>query len=153
MQLPTVTPLSSRLWLSIQFIYTVEEEWRQHTSLSHGERSWFNSPDTDINFWAGTQWLGGRQHWTPATLPKVFHEEPGCMLSRGSTKHVKTSLAYSQDFSKICRRVKSWFCRATSGDENRTGCPSDQGSIISRRIFSRPLAYRLAGKLRREAPR
>jgi len=26
-------------------------------SNSNGERSWFNSPDTETNFWAGTQWL------------------------------------------------------------------------------------------------
>jgi len=40
-----------------------EEQW-QHTPLSacniNGERSRFNSPDMDMNFWAGMQWLGGQ---------------------------------------------------------------------------------------------
>ena len=35
-----------------------------HTPLSesnaNGERSWFNSPDTDKNFWSGIQWLDGQ---------------------------------------------------------------------------------------------
>jgi len=36
-----------------------KERW-QHTpseSNTNGERSWFNSPDTDTNLWAGMQWL------------------------------------------------------------------------------------------------
>ena len=40
------------------------EEWLQHTPLlesnTHCERLWFNSADTDTNFWEGIRWLDGR---------------------------------------------------------------------------------------------
>ena len=53
-------------------------------SNTHSEWLWFNSTNMDVNFWAGRQWLDGQQQvivkTTPATLPKVFHKEPGRML-------------------------------------------------------------------------
>ena len=41
-----------------------EKELWHHTTLlesnTNGDRSWFNSPDTEKNFWAGMQWLDGQ---------------------------------------------------------------------------------------------
>ena len=49
-----------------------EEKWWQHTPLSesniNGEQSWFNSPDTDTNFWTGMQWLDGQKQATVNTV-------------------------------------------------------------------------------------
>ena len=41
-----------RLWKG-----AVTARWPLSESNTNGERSWFNSPDTDTNFWAGIQWL------------------------------------------------------------------------------------------------
>ena len=40
-----------------------KEEWWEHmpsNSHGHGERLWFNSADTDTNFWEGIKWLDGQ---------------------------------------------------------------------------------------------
>jgi len=45
---------STRLELSIQFMQTVKRSGDTLLeSNTNGERSWFNSPDTDTNFWTG----------------------------------------------------------------------------------------------------
>ena len=51
----------------------------------HCEWLWFNSADNDTDCeqeYSDLTLTDGRQHHTPATLPKVFHEEPGHALSR-----------------------------------------------------------------------
>ena len=48
-----------------------EEEWWQHTPLSeyntHSQRLWFNSSDTDTNFWAEIQCLHSQQQAVVST--------------------------------------------------------------------------------------
>jgi len=46
----------------------------------------------------------------PTLVILLYFEEPGrrSYAFLRSTKHVKRSLPYSQDFSKICFRVKIW---------------------------------------------
>jgi len=68
------------------------------------------------------------------------------------TKHVQTSLAYSQDFSKICWRVKIWSVVLRPGREPHW-VSSSFDSIISRHLVSRHLAYTFLGRLRRETAR
>ena len=71
-------------------------------SNTNVERSWFNSPDTGTHLMRNTvTWRpvsGGHQHrfsWGARSYAFLT-----------STKHVKTSSAYSQDFSKFCWREK-----------------------------------------------
>ena len=49
---------------SLATLMKTEEKWWQHTPLSefntNGKQPWFISPDTDTNFWGGTQWLDGQ---------------------------------------------------------------------------------------------
>ena len=92
-----------------------EERW-QHTPLSksntNNERLYFNSVDTDTIFWARIQLFDGQQEAPVITAlpqhPQSFSRgiRP-CTFPR-STKHVYTSLACSQHFSKIGWRVE--FC-------------------------------------------
>ena len=82
---------------------------------------------------------GGPPHSIPATVPKAFHEEPGCMLSRGQhnmcrrlwhTPKISRKFSGEWKLSSVLRpgRKPHWVS-------------SSFGSIISRDIFSRHLAY------------
>jgi len=89
-----------------------EEQWEHiPTSESHNndERLWFNSTDTVVLVAKNTMtWCpvtGGRQHRTPATFHKAFHEEPGRTLSRKFAVEGKFGLWYYDR------------------DENRNGAP------------------------------
>jgi len=82
-------------------------------SNTNAERLWFNSVNRDTNLlnrnavtWRPAR--GTRQHRSPTTPPKAFHEESGFQpyTFPRSTKHTYKSLACSQDFSIICWRVK-----------------------------------------------
>jgi len=95
---PTVTPSSTRLWTSIQFIYCrLWREWWQHSSLleskTHDERLWFNSVDSDTNFCWAWIWLHGQERAAINRVltqhtPKFFTRADGsCAFSR-PTKHV-----------------------------------------------------------------
>jgi len=50
---------------------------------------------------AWRQGTGGRQHCSPATLPKAFHDYPVAFFLEVDKTCVEMSLAYSQDLSKI----------------------------------------------------
>jgi len=81
LQLRTVKPSSTGLWLSIHCTY--EKEWWQHTFLSesktNGERSWSNSPDMGTNFWAGMQWLYPKA-WKALGIVQLFR----CIFFQGA---------------------------------------------------------------------
>jgi len=63
------------------------------------------SPAPTLNGYDLIPSRGTRQHHASASPPKTFHEERDHTFPR-STKHVYTSLACSQEFSKICWRVE-----------------------------------------------
>ena len=67
----------------------------------------------------------------------------------GPRKHAKTSFAYSQNFSKICLRVKIWFVVLRPGRQPHW--PSS--NFDSRHFFSRHLAYIFSGRLRKNISR
>jgi len=72
-------------------------------------------------------------------------------LSR-STKIFFSRLTHPcyQDYSKIFWRMKVWSAMLRAG--RKPHCFFSFGSIISRHLFSRHLAYTFKGKLRRDAP-
>ena len=80
-------------------------------------------------------------------------------LSRGirlyafsrSTKHAKRSLPYSQNYSKICFRIKIWSVVLRPGQKPHWPSSSFD-STISRHFLSRHLAYTFPGKLMSDIP-
>ena len=66
--------------------------------------------DTDTNVWAGMQWLDGQKQVVANTVlpqhyPKLFVRKSILSRDRHLSKHVWTSLASSQDFSKCTGRL------------------------------------------------
>ena len=73
--------------------------------------------------------------------PQSFSQGTRLYAFSRSTKHVKTSLAYSQDVSKFCWRVKcGLYCY--SWDENRTGYHSGLILQLFRGVFFKALGNR-----------
>jgi len=100
-----------------------------HLLTKHGKRLRLISVDTNTNVLAGIQWLdGSRQHHTPATLSKVFHEERGRAFSWSRL-----------DFSKnLLERQNVFFTVRPGRKPFWVSC--SLGSIISWHLFSRHLA-------------
>ena len=137
LQLRTVKPSSTCLWLSIQFTY--EKEWWQHTSLSesktNGERSWSNSPDTDTNFWAGMQWLYPKA-WKALGTPKHFTRNLVACFLEEVDKACVDAFATLPRFTKSCWRVKIWSVMLLPGWKPHWAS-FNFVSIISLHLFSR----------------
>jgi len=106
-----------------------EEEWWQHTPLSesntNGERLWFKSTDTDINFWAGIHWLDGKYNKWPLT---PYSRSTSRSFSRGTWSYTfyvdkacvdQTCLICFQGFSKICCKWK-FELQCYGRDENQS---------------------------------
>ena len=88
-------------------------------------------------------------NWWPSTpysrnTPKYFHEEPRRMFSRGRQSMPKR-------FGILPRFLEIWSV-VLPGRKPHWVWPSF-GSIISRYLFSRHMAYTFLGRLRREMPR
>jgi len=106
-----------------------EEEWWQHTPLSesntNGERLWFKSPDTDINFWAGIHWLDGKYNKWPLT---PYSRSTSRSFSRGTWSYTlevdkacvdQTCFVCFQGFLKICCKWK-FELQCYGRDENQS---------------------------------
>ena len=135
-------------------------DWRgvvtAHTIAGVQHQSWTvvikpTFVDTDTIFWAGIQLHNGQQD---ASVNTVLPQHPQ-NFSRGtrqytfprSTKHVYTSLACSQDFSKICWSG-NLFCSAAAATKTALG-------IIQLwcNYFRGIMACTLAGRPSKEMPR
>ena len=84
---------------------------------------------------------GGRQHSTPATLPKAFQEEPDRMLSRGQQKICRRFWHTPKISQKFSGEWKFGLC-CYDRDENRSPhwVSFNFGSIFSQHLFSRRLS-------------
>ena len=121
-QLRTVKPSLTSRWLSTQCTY--EKEWWQHTPLSESkikdERSWFNSPDTDTNFWAGMQWLDPKTS-KALVSPKLFTRNPvACFLQEIGKARVDI-FATLPRFHKNLLESENLVCNATTGMKTASG--------------------------------
>ena len=119
---------------------------------------WFNSVDTDIIFWAGIQLLDGQQEAPIVTVlysrntPQSFSQGTRLYTFPRLTKHVYTSLAGSQNFSKICWRVE--ICSVVLRARRKPHKVSPGfASIFSPYLFVTNLACTLPGRLSKEIPR
>jgi len=112
---------------------------------------WFTSVDTDTIFWAGIQLLDGQQETPVNTVlpqhPQNFSRETRQYTFPRSTKYVYTSLACSQDFSKICWNG-NLFCSATAATKTALGVIQ-----LWFNYFRGIMAYTLPGRLSKEVPR
>jgi len=95
-----------------------EKEWRQHTPLSesntNGERSWFNSPDTDTNVWAGMQWLDSTA-WKALGTPKHFSWNPVACFLEEVDKACVDVFATLPRFHKNVLESENLVCGAMAG--------------------------------------
>jgi len=154
---------AGRIWPTGRSLKTpdieYEEEWWQHTPLSgvyqHGERLWFNSTYKSTDCEQEYSYLTASKRWpsTPFSrnTPQSFSGGTRSYNFPRLTKHVYTSLECSQDFSKICWRVE-FCCDVLRPWRKPHRVSSSLGSIISRYLFTKHLAYTFLGRLRTEMP-
>jgi len=90
LSIPTVTSLSTRLQLSIQFTQTMKRSGDSKHSCQSPTPTVDGCDLTRRKLLSGIQWFYSYSNrwpstpWpTPATRPKAFHEEPSHILSRG----------------------------------------------------------------------
>ena len=109
----------------------------------------------NTNLLSAVEWPNGASQLRPSmpysckNFPKFIPRSRGTWsyAFARSTKHAKRSFPYSQDFSKICFRVKVWSVILRPGQKPHwQSCSFD--FTISRHFLSRHLACTLPSKLR-----
>jgi len=143
---------SSRRWRGVVAAHTLIGVH----SNTHGKRLWFQVCQHGLKLMCmkTVTWrpvTGSRQHRTPATFPKAFHQKPGRMLSRVQQNMCKR-LWHAPRFLENLPVSKNWSVVLRLGRKQHWVSPNFC-SIISRYLVSRHLAYTFPGRLRREMQR
>jgi len=147
---------------SALFVYPIQidcEEMGNSTHPCQSPTPTVNGCDLPLSTWtqtfqqeysdlmASNRW---HQHHTPATFPKSFPRRTQSFVFSRLTKHALTYLAYSHNFSKI--HWSENLVYSAIGWTKPHWVSSSFGSIISRHLFSRRLAYTFPERLRRKMP-